>query len=155
MSVLRDLATDILRYEFDNDVSVNSVPAISGWLEANLGQLNSLIYTSYSGDDAELDLEAQAIHKELYLYNYYSKQARNALRGIINSSSNGGDVLSLEDGESKVTFINRNEVSKVYRGLASDSMANIKQLVTQYNIYQAQPLQVGGIEGDLYSGIYY
>ena len=94
-----------------------------------------------------MDIEAQNILKELYLKNYYTKEARNALRGIVNSSVSGDNVLSLRDGESAVTFVNRNEVSKVYRGLASDSTENLKRLVAQYNIYQAQPRQLGGIDG--------
>jgi hypothetical protein len=58
----------------------------------------------------------------------------------------GDNVLSLKDGESAVTFINRNEVSKVYRGLANDCMDKVTQMAAQYNIYQAQPRQLGGID---------
>lgn len=152
MSVIGNLATEIMYYEFDNDSTANNIPAISGWLESHLGQLNSLIYTSYSGSGAELDLEAQSIHRELYMHNYYSKQARNALRGIVGATSNGGDVLSLQDADSKVTFINKNEVAKVYKGLANDAKLKIDQLVSQYNIYQAEPRQVGGVEGEWYTG---
>jgi len=93
-----------------------------------------------------MDLEAQSVLKELYLSNYYNKQARNALRGIAESSVSGDNVLSLKDGESSVTFVNRNEVSKVYRGLASDCMDRVTRLAAQYNIYQAQPRQLGGID---------
>ena len=85
--------------------------------------------------------------KELYLSNYYNKQARNALRGITNSSVSGDNVLSLKDGESSVTFINRNEVSKVYKSMANDCMEKITRLAAQYNIYQAQPRQLGGLDG--------
>jgi hypothetical protein len=144
MSVIGDLATEIMYYEFDNDTSINNIPAISGWLGANLGQLNTLLYTEYEGDDAELDVESQAIYKELYLHHYYSKQARNSLRGIMGSS--GGDVLSLKDENSSVTFINKNEVSKVYKGLANDSRASLDKLVGQYHISHSSPRQVGGIE---------
>ncbi len=68
MSILGDLSQDILDNEFDGDTDIATTGAISGWLEANLGRLNSLIYTNYSGSGADLDLEAQSIHKELYLY---------------------------------------------------------------------------------------
>ncbi|MBY9002173.1 MAG: hypothetical protein KGD64_14735, partial [Candidatus Heimdallarchaeota archaeon] len=87
---------------------------------------------------------------------YYSKQSRNALRGIVSSSSASGDgsnILSVKDGDSQVTFVNKNEVSKVYRGLSSDSKANIDKLVAQYNIYGAEPRQLAGIES-AWSGIY-
>ena len=59
----------------------------------------------------------------------------------------GDNVLALKDGESSVTFVNRNEVSKVYRGLAADSMDNVVRMAGQYNIYQAEPRQLGGIDG--------
>ena len=149
MSVLGNLSQDISDNEFDSDTDIATTTAISGWLEANLGRLNSLIYTSYSGSGADLDLEAQSIHKELYLHHYYAKESRNSLRGITRST---GEILSISDQNNSITFVNRNEVSKVYRGLASDSQARIDRLVAHYNIYQAEPLQVGGIEGSLYTG---
>ena len=62
------------------------------------------------------------------------------------------NILSLKDGESAVTFVNRNEVAKVYKGLASDSKANLDDLVAKYNIYEAKPQQVGGFEGEIYTG---
>jgi hypothetical protein len=152
MSVLEDLASGIVETEFDSDTGIATVAAVSGWLYENLGKLNTYIYTDFTGNTAngtygQIDIEAQNILKELYLNNYYNKEARNALRGIVSSSVSGDNVLSLKDGESAVTFVNRNEVSKVYRGLASDSMDNIVRMAGQYNIYQAQPRQLGGIDG--------
>ena len=151
-NVLEDLASGIVVTEFDGDTGIATVSNVSGWLFENLGQLNTYLYTDFTGSQAsgtygEMDIEAQNILKELYLKNYYTKEARNALRGIVNSSVSGDNVLALRDGESAVTFVNRNEVSKVYRGLASDSTENLKRLVAQYNIYQAQPRQLGGIDG--------
>jgi len=159
MNVFGVIASGIYTYEFDSDTGVNNITGISGWLESNLGTLNNMLYSSFSGGssiaDTDIPIEAQNIHKEIYMYNYYSKQARNALRGIINSnnSSDGSNILSVKDSDSMVTFVNKNEVSKVYRGLATDSKANIDKLVAHYNIYGAEPRQVGGIESS-FSGIY-
>ena len=152
MTALEDLASGIVETEFDGDTGIATVASVSGWLFENLGRLNNYIYTDFSGATANgtygvIDIEAQSILKELYLYNYYTKQSRNALRGITDSSVSGDNILSLKDGESSVSFINRNEVSKVYRGLATDSMDNIVRMAGQYNIYQAQPRQLGGIDG--------
>ena len=152
MSVLEDLASGIVETEFDGDTGIATVAAVSGWLFENLGKLNTYIYTDFAGDGAtgtygQIDTEAQNILKELYLNNYYKKEARNALRGIVSSSVSGDNILSLKDGESSVTFVNRNEVSKVYRGLANDSLANIERLSASYNIYQAQPRQLHGVDG--------
>ena len=150
-NVLESLASGIVTTEFDGDTGIATVASVSGWLYENLGQVNTYLYTNFSGDNATgtygfMDIEAQNVLKELYLSNYYNKEARNALRGITKSSVSGDNVLSLKDGESAVTFINRNEVSKVYRGLANDSMDKVIQMAAQYNIYQAQPRQLGGID---------
>jgi hypothetical protein len=157
-NVLEDLASGIVETEFDSDTSIATVSAVSGWLFENLGQVNNYLYTDFAGETAsgtygEMDIEAQSVLKELYLSHYYNKQARNALRGITDSSVSGDNVLSLRDGESAVTFINRNEVSKVYRGLASDCMGRVTQLSAQYNIYQAQPRQLGGIDASGVGGV--
>ena len=151
LNVLEDLASGIVTTEFDGDTGIATVASVSGWLYENLGQVNSYLYTNFSGDNATgtygfMDIEAQNVLKELYLSTYYNKEARNALRGITKSSVSGDNVLSLRDGESAVTFINRNEVSKVYRGLANDCMDKVTQMAAQYNIYQAQPRQLGGID---------
>jgi hypothetical protein len=150
-NVLESLASGIVTTEFDSDTGIATVASVSGWLYENLGRVNTYLYTNFSGDNATgtyeiMDIEAQNVLKELYLSNYYNKEARNALRGITKSSVSGDNVLSLKDGESAVTFINRNEVSKVYRGLANDSMDKVTQMAAQYNIYQAQPRQLGGID---------
>jgi len=154
-NVLEDLASGIVQYEFDSDTGIASVANVSGWLYENLGQVNTYLYTEFSGANANLDLEAQNILKELYLCNYYTKQARNALRGIATSSVSGDNILSLRDGESAVTFINRNEVSKVYKGLAGDCMDNVVRMAGQYNIYGAQPRQAVGIDGSGIGGTPY
>ena len=150
-NVLEDLASGIVVTEFDSDTGIATVANVSGWLYENLGQVNTYLYTDFSGANASgmygvMDTEAQNVLKELYLSNYYNKQARNALRGIVDSSVSGDNVLSLRDGESSVTFINRNEVSKVYKGMSSDCMEKVTRMAAQYNIYQAQPRQLGGID---------
>ena len=150
-NVLEDLASGIVVTEFDSDTGIATVANVSGWLYENLGQVNTYLYTDFTGVNASgtygvMDIEAQSVLRELYLCNYYNKEARNALRGITTSSVSGDNILSLKDGESSVTFVNRNEVSKVYRGLASDCMEKVTRLSAQYNIYQAQPRQLGGID---------
>jgi hypothetical protein len=155
MNTFGAMASEIYSFEFDGDSTITSISAVSGWLQANLGKLNTVVYSNFTGDGSDIPIEAQSIHKELYLYSYYTKQARNALRGIINagSSSDGSNILSVKDSDSAVTFVNKNEVSKVYRGLASDSKITLDKLVAQYNIYAAEPRQLAGIE-TAYSGVF-
>jgi hypothetical protein len=151
MAVLEDLAKEIMECEFDNDSDLNSLQSIECWLEANLGMLNALIDTEYCLESQELDSEAQAVYKQLYLHQYYVKKARNAMRGIMacSGSSNGdtaGEIVSLSDGDSKVTFANRNETAKIIRGMAQDAKSALDQLVHKYLLYNSEPRQVGGIE---------
>jgi len=136
--------------EFDDNFEENSVQSIHAWLEENLGQLNILINTSYCLEGSELGLEESAIYRELYLYNYYSKRARMASRGIMSncSGTSTGDITSISDGESRVTFTNKNEVTKVLRGLSKDAKENMDDLVHKYNMYQSEPRQIGGIEAE-------
>lgn len=145
MSVLADLAEVIFNTEFDSDSSVANIEAITAWLQENLGLLNTLLNTSFQGDNPDLGLEEKSIFKLIYLYNYYSKQARNVLRGIV-STSGGGNILSVADGDNRIQFVNKNEVGKTYRDLAKETKLQLDQLVAKYNIYSSKPLQVGGIE---------
>jgi hypothetical protein len=101
-NVLEDLASGIVTTEFDGDTGIATVASVSGWLYENLGQVNTYLYTNFSGDNATgtygfMDIEAQNVLKELYLSNYYNKEARNALRGITKSSVSGDNVLSLRE----------------------------------------------------------
>lgn len=152
MSVYSDLAHEIFSVEFGSDTSVTTFSQISGWFSTNIGLLNNLLYTNFSSADPALGEEEKAIFKELYLSNFYNKQARNALRGILASSNNGDNILSVSDGDNSITFVNRNEVGKVYRGLAADSQARLKDLVYSYSSYKAEPRQLGGIEAGYFSG---
>ena len=150
MSDIGNLANAIYVNEFDS--TGITVETISGWLENNLGSLNGALYTSFSGVSGNIsgfNLEEQAIYKEMYLYHYYTKQTRNTIRGIANDTN--GNILSVRDGDNAITFVNKNEVSKVYKSLAQDVNNKLTYLVGKYNSYQSSPRQVGGIESQVIS----
>ncbi len=139
------LATGI--YDRELDSTGVTFDSISGWLNENVGLLNTYLYTSFSGENgtfANMGLEEADIYKEMYLYHYYTKQARNTLRGIADDSN--GNILSVKDGDNSITFVNKNEVSKVYKGFANDSYDKMLRLAQGYGSYRATPRQVGGIE---------
>lgn len=146
MSQLAELAQNIFETEFDSDTTAVSYNYIFSWMKENLGLLNTLINTSFVGEDPNMGIEAEAIYKELFLYNYYNKQARNVLRGITATTNAGDNILQVSDGDNSISFVNRNEVSKVYRDMAKDSKSKMDNLVAKYNIYASKPLQVGGYE---------
>lgn len=153
MSVISNLALAIFQTEFDGDTGVMPASYIEAWLDENVGQLNTRINTNFSGSGTDyMGLEAQIIFKEMYMGSYYRKQSRNALRGVLNSA-NGADILSLKDANSAVSFVNKNEVAKVYKTLAEECENKVTVMAHQYNMYQAEPLQLGGIETTFLSTI--
>ena len=86
-----DIATGIFVDEFDSDTGYATVVSISGWLEANVGLLNTRIYSSFSGsgnfimETGSFKFEEEAIYKQLYLRHFYTKKTRSVLRGIDSS----------------------------------------------------------------------
>ena len=148
MQVLEELAQELMADEFDGDTCLNSVQSILSWMRANIGVLNGLLDQCYELDGDNMDEEAQAIYKQAYLYHHYSKKARNALRGIMDASVNSeGEVASISDGESRVTFTNKNESAKIIRAFANDAKNMMDELIHKYNMYQSEPRQVSGLDG--------
>ena len=64
------LASGIFKYDFDSDVAEATVEYVSGWMQNNIGELNSLIYTCYSGTDPGFGLEESAIYRQIFLKNH-------------------------------------------------------------------------------------
>jgi hypothetical protein len=115
----------------------------SGWLTVSMGQLNNLIYTSYSGASPNLGLEEASIYTQLYLQSYYTSRAKKVLRNI----GNDADWIRIAEGDTTIVKTNKNEVSKSYRGLAKASQDMTDNLVASYHQYLAQPVQVAGTDG--------
>ena len=164
------IATGIYNDEFDSDTGYATLASISGWLANNVGLLNTIVYTAFSGsgvaasptgliDDTVVQpsgnfrFEEADLYKQVYLANYYTKKARAVLKGIDSSV----DFISLREGDSMITRTNKNEIAKTYRGFAKDAQERLDDLVARYNIYEAQPLQAAGNDdsidssGDIYA----
>lgn len=139
------LARDVFTTEFESNTGVASFSQISGWFAANVGNLNNALNTSFSGVDPEIDSEAGAIFKNMYLARYYDRMARNAARGVI-VSTQGENILSVSDGDNRISFANRNEVAKSFRGLKQDIEAQIEKAVHQYCMFMSAPQSVDGID---------
>ena len=71
---LQSLSSNVFVNEFDSDASLTTQVKISGWFEANVGRLNSQIYTSFdsdlSSDDGDFGHEEAAIFSMMYMKNY-------------------------------------------------------------------------------------
>tara|TARA_Y100000356_G_scaffold45655_1_gene35929 strand:+ start:1634 stop:2122 length:489 start_codon:yes stop_codon:yes gene_type:complete len=146
------LANSVFVNEFDSDTDLATLSQISGWFENNIGELNTLIFTSFSGSGEagksshvfhpKMGLEESGIYKKLYLKHFYQKKARNVLKGIDSSV----DFISLREGDSMITRTNKNEIAKTYRGMAKDAEEDLEKAVYAYNYYNAAPRQVAGGE---------
>lgn len=134
-----------------------SLARISGWFldSSNVGNLNNLIGTSYKpyafpdasgritgfGIVPAVSGNELGIFKLLFEYNYYYRLSRYTATSIMTV---GQDWINLQEGDSKITRINYNEVSKNLRGLAKDAKETLDKAVKMYLKYGAVPQQIAG-----------
>ena len=139
---------------------VSNAVLISGYLEANVGKLNTLLNTDFqlnTGTDTvspELKLEENGIFTQIYLKDYYQKQARNALRNIVGAADLGTgssitDWTELREGDSYIkrsviSAGNKTEASRLFTALSKDAGEVLDELVYSYNMYGSKPTQVAG-----------
>lgn len=133
-------------------------PRISGWFldSSNLGQLNNLIGSSYQSSvlyengtgnatgyaiSPVISGNELGIYKLLFNYNYYYRLSRMTATSIL---SLGQDWLSVKEGDSQITRVNYNEVSKNLRGLAKDAKETLDKAVKMYLKYNSIPQQIVG-----------
>lgn len=130
---------------------------ITAWFldNANVGKLNNLIGTYFSGVAYTNDCgnvtgygiepairnDQLAIYKMLFDCEYFKSEARNMAKS---SATIGNDWTNLREGDSSITKINKNEISKNFRGLAQDCKAELDKAVKMYLKYNAIPDQIAG-----------
>ena len=155
-----NLATGIFKYDFGSDKTEATVDYISGWLQHNMGELNTLVYTCYSGASPGFGVEEQAIYRQIFLKNHYAKLSRNVLRGITTDSSSessgSSELLTSEwteirDGDSVIkrtaqmaTPAVKAATSRVYQQFSTNAEVTLKDLLQSYNSYKSAPRQVAG-----------
>jgi len=148
-TVLERLAEQIYDQEFayeEGERRLIEIKFIRDWLEGNLGELNTMIYTCFEGPDPEsLFLEEQAILRELYIVDYNRRAQRNALRFINGFRQEQEDWFLIKEGDSTIqrtTHTHKEVASKNYRLAATDAMNRVKDLVFRYNLRQSTPKDV-------------
>ncbi len=130
---------------------------INAWIldNANLGKLNNLIGTCFSGVAYTNDCgnvtgygiepamrnDQLGIYKMLFDYEYFKGEARNMAKS---SATIGNDWTNLREGDSSITKINKNEISKNFRALSRDAKEDLDKAVKLYLKYNAVPDQVVG-----------
>ena len=144
------LATKIydeeIGFHTSGSARTTEIGLIANWLEGHLGELNNLIFTSFSGYSPDgFNLEEQSIIRELYLSEYNRKAHRRVLRGI-DGSDGSPDFQVIREGDSMIQKSNKNVTAKSYREAYLDSQERVKNLVYAYNLYGAKPSQVYGAD---------
>ena len=142
---------------YDNEIAYDApsgalrdteVKLISGWLQGHLGELNTRIFTSFSGENPEgFNLEEQAILREMYMSEYYRRKQRIELDSMSTSSIDAADWVMIQEGDSvikKQTKQSSTSFLRVYQENFKMSMERIDELVYAYNLYGANPKQVAG-----------
>ncbi len=139
------LATEVYEeLSSPDDISPSSVTT---WLATNLGQLNSLLLTSYDlTDDSseitpELGVDEKAIFKKIYIINYYSRQIRSNLGAAAYT------LTSVEEDGFKVVKANRNEIAKTFMSLKRAEMDELQKFLLGYKSKRGGPLAVHSNEG--------
>ena len=147
MSNISGLARSILDYEFDGDATVAPLTSISGWLAAHVGELNTLIHTSFSvsgqyvSPTGEFCAEEEAILKSMYLKSFNNAMSRKTLQGATQSS----DFIQIRDADgSMIVRPNKTTAAGAYRALSSSYGDELSRLISAYVSFQTKPVQVAG-----------
>ncbi|MDB4314543.1 hypothetical protein N9955_00790 [bacterium] len=155
MNDFGNLAYQIVKYEFRDDVSRFPISYVSGWLETNIGELNGLLHEDFYIDESGnigpcgLAPVEKNIFAHLYTINYYDKASREALRGFIWTDASGAidDWTSIKEGDSSVQRVSKNSIARSFNEFSKDTRERMDNLIYQYNSTKASPLQVAGLDG--------
>lgn len=139
---ISEIAAQIYTDEFFGTSGAPTVEYISSWLSGNVGMLNNVIFTDLE-TTGDFPYEESSIFKNLYLRDFYKKEAGKALRGIYAGSASNL-ILKLKEGDSDIQFVNRNEMSKTLTTLSRQYATDLNDQITAYRLYQAYPRQVAG-----------
>lgn len=141
-----DIATEI--YTNNNEPSDTSIPAISYWVKANVGKMNSFIFTCFvvngsleivDESGVEIDIDAAAILKQMWQVDRYDTLIASRL-----TSLEANDVIEYSEGGSTIRSTNKNEIIKSIRSLKESETTELNTLVGGYKINGASPRQVAG-----------
>lgn len=119
-----------------------SIAYISGWLDSHIGDLNISCEANFNTASGfclpAMNFQEIAIYQELFTNYYYKRSATNLL------GASQYDWTTLQEADSRVVKISRNELSKTYRNLALDAENRMRYMIAQYRQTKGQPLSVIG-----------
>jgi hypothetical protein len=146
-----DIATEI--YINKGEPTDTSVAAIAYWVRANIGKLNSLIYSCFTintsleivdEDGNEINIDAAAILKQMWEVDRYDTLINNQV-----TSLGTDDIIEYSEGGSTIRKTNKNEVIKSFRSLKEEEGKELSDLIARYNMKGASPRQVAGDDTEI------
>ena len=145
-----DIADEIYR-ELGEPTTL-SIPAITYWIRGNVGQMNNLIHTDFYIQPKDLEIVEtvdlktaeitegeKAILKKMYFIHYYDQKLRSHIVTMDTDT-----VLSVRDGDSGVTKVNRNEIAKSIAIIKNQEYAELQYMIGAYKMTKSSPRQVAG-----------
>ena len=145
-----DIAQEIY---FDlNSPTDLSIAPIAFWVRANVGALNSLLFSSFvinettyeivdSADDVtEIDINAVAILKKMYIVHRYAVIIRSKLTAI-----DSDDVVEVTHNDTKVRKLDKNQLIKT---VSAEKKQEEEALIMLVSAYRGKKFVPGQIVGD-------
>lgn len=132
---------------------------------SNLGKLNYLIGSSFSGNyllnpsgiitggtiSPDMGGEESSIYQKLFECAFCQKQVRETLYGVAGrTTGSSSDWISLKEGDSQITRLNRNEVLKSAKAAQRDCQTDLEFMVLNYLKYKNSAEQVLSEDYDRY-----
>ena len=152
-----DIAQEIY---FDlNSPSDLSIAAVAFWVRTNVGALNSLLFSSFvvnettyeivdSADNTiEIDINAVAILKKMYIVHRYAVIIRSKLTSI-----DSDDVIEVTHNDTKVKKLDKNQIIKTVSAEKKQEEEALKLLISAYRGMKFVPGQ--GVGDDIGAGAF-
>ena len=148
-----DIAQEIY---FDlNSPSDLSLAAVSFWIRANIGNLNNTIFSSFTindsyeivQDDAEININAVAILKKMYMVHRYAVIIRSKITEVTTN-----DVVEIQDQDTRVRRIDKNQLIRSISAEKKQEEEELRFLISNYRANKSTPGQIIG--DDIVAGNY-
>ena len=146
-----DIANEI--YMDLGEPSDLSVSAISYWVRANVGKLNSILFENFALDEnfeivdtddgdgdaatnTEINIDAVAVLKKMYVVHRYSVIIRSKLTAI-----DSDDVVEVQDQDSKVKRLDKTQIVKAVTAEKKQEEDELRYLIKAYRAKSPDPQQ--------------
>lgn len=129
----------------------------SGWLGANVGQLNGItdeeFYVDTTGafGPSGLCSVEQDLYALLFESYYYQRSARNTLRNVAwspgTAAAMADSVIMTREGDSTIQRVSNHTIAKTFQEMANSAQERLKGILALYRINKATPVSVAGEDG--------